>query len=192
MRRSARLVAIGRDVRLPIIGLAVLLAGCACAGPAPTAPPGTAGASSGGAITPRPRPGAPLPPIPAVPARCPQPLPSADDLRPEPAAARGWRMLWRDEHPGALDDLAVGRDGAVWAAHSTQRASAGVVETRFAGLQRWDGGRRHPFPLPGAQVTALGAISRDQAWAYGSMGGQPGLVAAYADDALVPRRIITS
>ncbi|NUR87652.1 MAG: hypothetical protein HOY71_26515, partial [Nonomuraea sp.] len=68
-----------------------------------------------------------------------------------------WRRVAADTGRGSLGHLAVGGDGAVWATRTTTRTTSAGTETAFAGLRRWDGRRWDRFPLPGVQVTALGA-----------------------------------
>lgn len=143
------------------------------------------------APAPAPPPASPLvarPPAPlaAVPARCPQP--SSPDLGTE-VAGRAWRVLSLDQGYGALDALAVSGDGAVWAAHSTQRRTGTTVESRFDGLRRWAGGRWESFAVPGLTVTALGAVSGERAWVFGAAGGVPGFVGTYGDGTVTTQRL---
>ncbi|MGW0805986.1 hypothetical protein [Nonomuraea sp. NPDC002799] len=161
----------------------------------PDPPPSISGTPDagvpGGVLTPAPPAGAPPAALPARPASCAQPAPSAGDLRAAPVAERrsGWRVVWREEGHGALDGLAVAGDGAVWATRSVQRRTGSTVETASGGVQRWDGRRWAAFPLPGVQVTTLGAVSGELAWVYGRAAGRPGVVSTFSAGSWVSRRL---
>ncbi|MEV4373439.1 hypothetical protein AB0J71_40690 [Nonomuraea sp. NPDC049637] len=151
-----------RSVRARVAGLGVLLTLPACAGP----------------------PGRDVPSAPAVSltvqARCPRP--GGDDLRAEPVRSP-WRTVPAGDGHGTLDRLAVAPDGAVWAVRSVQRETSAGMETTSGGLGRWDGARWRTYALPSRMtVTAVGAVSGERAWAFGTGDDErPGLVAAVAD-----------
>lgn len=194
-----------RVARACTAGLAVLaVAACTTTPPAATSAPGTGAATTSRPGTPASTPdtslspvpapiiGTGLPALPAKPAGCAQPPAGTDDIR-AVKAAPGWRALPADESTdegyGGLHDLAIGRDGAVWATHLTQRLAAESVETTFAGLRRWDGRRWTSYSLPGVQVTALGATSATSAWVFGLADGRSGLVGAFQHDTWAALRL---
>ncbi|MFG1684450.1 hypothetical protein ACGFNP_30070 [Nonomuraea sp. NPDC049269] len=190
-----------RVARVCTAGLAVLaVTACTATPPAPASPLGTGAATTSRPGTAAPSPastpgtspvpviGSDLPALPAKPAVCVQPPADTDDLRPAKAEP-GWRAVATDEGYGTLHDLAVGRDGAVWATHLTQRLAAESVETTFAGLRRWDGKRWTSYSLPGVQVTALGATSAANAWVFGLADGRSGLVGAFQGDRWTAQRL---
>ncbi|MEU8246776.1 hypothetical protein [Nonomuraea sp. NPDC048916] len=180
------------------VALAVTALAAACV-PSPARAPGSptpgpaasAMGTPGGSLTPVPATGPTPPPLAAAPERCAQPPPHADQLRARPVRTT-WRAVSTDKGYGGFEKLAVGGDGAVWTTHFTQRESGGAVETRFAGLRRRHGGRWEAFPLPDMRVTALGATSAGQAWAFGLAGDQAdlaGLVGGFRDGAFASSRL---
>ncbi|MEU5867544.1 hypothetical protein ABZ815_40680 [Nonomuraea sp. NPDC047529] len=155
----------GRSVRARAAGVGMLVALSACAAPAgrdvASAPPAS----------------------PTVPARCSEP--GGDDLRAEPVRSP-WRAIPAGEGHGTLDRLAVSADGTVWAVRSVQRETSAGMETTPGGLSRWDGARWRTYALPsGMTVAAVGAVSGERAWAFGTGEDErPGLVAGVADGAV--------
>lgn len=162
-----------------VVGLVVVVALAACTGPraTPSSPSPSSSPSSSSSSS-----GEPPPTVGAGPASCPQPAQNVDDLRAEPVRSP-WRPLPAGEGHGALDLLAVAADGTVWATRSVQRRTAAGTETAPGGLLRRDGTRWRTYPLPAeAQVVAIGALSADRAWAFGTRGDRSGLVATVTDD----------
>ncbi|MCA2228322.1 hypothetical protein [Nonomuraea aurantiaca] len=160
--------------------------GASTPGTSGTATPGTS--TPGTSLSPVPVLGGGRPALPAKPATCAQPPAATDDIR-ATKAGPSWRVVSTDEGYGRLHDLAVGRDGAVWATHLTQRLTAESVETAFAGLRRWDGKGWRSYPLPSVQVTALSATSAASAWVFGLADGRTGLVGAFQNDTWAARRL---